>query len=141
MAKIEVDISSQELDAAVTEALGEWLLGVGTLGKTRAQQIIGEEITDRSGDLHSSIDFEVLRSPSGGISLELFSRDVPYAIYQHEGTGRYGPKKKDIRPTKGKFLMWKDPDTGQLVRARKVKGTPPKKFLSRAIDFALDRMT
>lgn len=140
MPKLVVKISEGDLDMELARALRVVLTKIGTTAKARAQQIIGEEITDRSGDLHASIGFDIGRA-AGGVQLELYSEGAePYALYQHEGTGIYGPKKRPIRPKNGPFLVWKDPDTNELIFAKEVKGTPAKKFLTRAIDFALKRV-
>lgn len=140
MPKLLVKISEHDLDADLARALRVVLTKIGTTSKARAQQIIGEEITDRSGKLHASIGFEI-NNGSGGIQLELFSEGAePYALFQHEGTGIYGPNKAPIKPKRGKFLVWKDADTGDLIFAKEVRGTPGKKFLTRAMDFALKRI-
>lgn len=52
---------------------------------------------------------------------------LPYARMLQEGTGIYGPKGTPIVPINGKFLVFTI--GGQLVFARSVKGTPPRRFV------------
>lgn len=137
--KIKVDITSGSVDQAVAKVVGKLLVKIGTTAKARAQQIIGEEIKDRSGKLKASTDFAIQRN-GNHIELHLDNSAGSYALYQHEGTGIYGPKKRPIRPKHGQFLVWTDPDTGEKIFAKEVRGTPGKKFLSRAADFAIKRV-
>jgi hypothetical protein len=118
--------------------LKQYLTRVGATAKARAQQIIGEEIVDRSGALKASNGFEV-RVRGGIVFLEFYNDAGEYALFQHEGTGIYGPKKRAIEAAPGKFFAWQDPDTGEWIYARRILGTPAKKFLTRAIDFALEQ--
>ncbi len=136
---IKIDISNGSVDKAVAKVVGKVLLKIGTTGKARAQQIIGEEIKDRSGRLKAGTDFKIVRV-GDHIELHLENSAGAYALYQHEGTGIYGPKKRPIRPVNGKFLVWTDPDTGETIFATEVRGTPGKKFLSRAASFAIKRV-
>lgn len=138
---VQVDLSGQSIDIQLAKILNEYFKDVGATAKARAQQIIGEEIKDRSGKLKSKVDFEI-RFPGGGKPpfLEFYNDAGQYAVYQHEGTGIYGPEKRPIRPVKAKLLTWVDPDTGQRVWAKEVRGTPGKKFIERAINFALNQV-
>lgn len=140
MPKMIINIPNGALDEELAAALRPILTRLGTTSKIRAQQIIGEEIKDRSGKLKSSISFE-LHKRGRTVELELFSEGAdPYALYQHEGTGIYGPKKRPIKPKRGPFLVWKDADTGELIFAKQVRGTPAKKFLTRGMEFAIKRV-
>lgn len=77
---------------------------------------------------------------------------LKHAIYQHEGTGIYGPTGQPIRPKKGKFLVFEPgrgtgplriggkhaaPGKRGLVFAREVKGVPPNPFLTDALRAAV----
>lgn len=137
--KIKIDITNDSLDAATAAIIGRQLLRVGAIAKARAQQIIGEEVKDRSGRLKSSIDFSLERE-HGEVVLFLESTAGNYALYQHEGTGIYGPKRRPIKPKRAQFLSWIDPDTGDRIFAKEVRGVPAKKFLSRAASFAVKRV-
>lgn len=116
----------------------EFCKRVGVLARTRAQQIIAEEMNDRSGKLRTRTNFEVKVS-GGNVLLEFYNDAGEYAGFQEYGTGIYGPKKKPITPKHGKLLTWIDPDTGKRVFARSVRGVPPKRFMHRAIEFAIDQ--
>lgn len=50
---------------------------------------------------------------------------IDHAFYHEVGTGLYGPKKHWIYPVRAKFLRWKDPDTGVVHFARRVRGVKP----------------
>jgi len=135
---VAVDISNRIVDDQLAGVLRGYFARVGATAKARAQQIIAEEVTDRSGKLISSTNFE-LHVEGGTVWLEFYNDAGEYALFQHEGTGIYGPNKRPIRPKKGKYLSWIDQDTGKRVFAKEVRGTPAKKFLTRAIDFALEK--
>ena len=111
---------------------------VGATARARAQQIIAEEMNDRSGKLRTRTNFEV-KVIGGNVLLEFYNDAGEYAGFQEYGTGIYGPKKKRIEPKNGKLLTWIDPDTGKRVFARSVRGVPPKRFMHRAIEFAVDQ--
>ena len=55
--------------------------------------------------------------------------NVPYAIYQEMGTGIYGPKGSPITPKRAKMLVFTT-KAGNLVFARSVRGSQPKKFMT-----------
>lgn len=70
--------------------------------------------------------------------------DVEHALYQHEGTGIYGPRHRVITPKRGKFLRFEvsgpvgprrpgDRGNSNVVYARYVRGTPPNPFLTSAL--------
>lgn len=140
MARLRVEIPDRSMDSKVSDAIRPALTRIGLTSKSRAQQIVGEELKDRSGKLKSSFDFDIIKGDRT-IELEIVSKGAdPYALYQHEGTGIYGPKRRPIKPKRGKFLVWKDPDSGRLIFAREVRGVPPKKFLTKAVDFAIKRV-
>lgn len=133
---ITVEIDRNALDIELAKVLKGFLANVGGTAKARAQQIIGEEVKDRSGDLKSHVDFE-LHIEGDKVYLEFFNDAGPHAVYQHEGTGIYGPKRTPIRPKTAALLSWIDPDTNKRVFAKEVRGTPAIKYLERAIEFAL----
>ena len=66
------------------------------------------------------------------------STDVDYAPYVESGTGLYGPKgrKYPIVPKHAEFLAWRDPRTGQWIRAKKVMhpGSPGQHMVAIACD-------
>ena len=135
---IKVDLSGGSVDIELARILRRFFSNVGATAKARAQQILTEEVTDRSGALKTKTDFDLVVR-GNEVYLEFYNDAGPHALYQHEGTGIYGPKGRPIRPKRAKLLSWIDPSTGQRVFAKEVRGTPAKKFLTRAIDFALDQ--
>jgi hypothetical protein len=52
-----------------------------------------------------------------------------YAIYVHEGTGLFGPRKDYIRPKTAKVLAFRK--NGKMIFAKKVAGQKPNKFVER----------
>lgn len=69
-----------------------------------------------------------------------------YALFVHEGTGIYGPRRTPIRPRNKPFLAWpainnsgkgnrryKGGKTAKYIYAKQVKGSPGKPFLTRAL--------
>jgi hypothetical protein len=68
---------------------------------------------------------------------------VHYALYVHDGTGLYGPKKTVIRPKNAKALVFKSKVYGAKrgkfagkVVVKSVKGMKPNPFLANALDSA-----
>lgn len=59
------------------------------------------------GDLARSVQGDVERygAPDGGY-LGYWGSDEPHAIWVHDGTGIYGPRRRPIRPTHGRFLVF-----------------------------------
>lgn len=136
---IQVDLSGQEIDKQLARIIQQYLSNVGATAKARAQQIIGQELTDRSGNLKSSIGFDI-HVQGDRVYLEFFSTS-PYAGFHEDGTGIYGPKKTPIRPKHKKLLSWVDPSTGKRIWAKEVRGSPAIHFLERAIKFAVEQET
>lgn len=95
-----------------------------------------------TGRLRSSITSEV--RIYGRVIYGRVGTRVRYARYVHNGTGIYGPRHAWIVPKKGKFLVFKPKGSvrrrnarGQFqsdkIFARRVRGTKPTYFLSRAL--------
>lgn len=137
---IKVEIPPGALDEQLAGILKGVCARIGATARTRAQQIINEEVNDRSGKLRTRTNFTVV-SNGGSVHLEFYNDAGPYAVFQEEGTGIYGPKKQPIRPKTAKLLSWVDPDTGERFFAKEVRGVPPKRFMHRAIEFAIDQET
>ena len=86
-----------------------------------------------------------LKQPTGALAQSIqtrlsFKRGRPgaivsatalYARYVHEGTGIYGPMKRQIEPVRAKALMFQV--DGRTVFARSVKGMKPRPFFTEAI--------
>lgn len=136
---IKVDIGPHgDVSVQLAGIIRQFLSRVGATARARAQQIIAEEMNDRSGKLRTRTNFEV-KARGGSVLLEFYNDAGEYAGFQEYGTGIYGPEKRPITPKRGKVLTWVDPDTGQRIFARAVRGVPPKRFMHRAIEFAIDQ--
>lgn len=92
-----------------------------------------------TGRLRASLAHELV-SQSGGLVARV-GTNVQYALYVHEGTGIYGPKRMPIRPKSRRALafQWKRapvPPNGKGGRHvyRSVKGSPPRPFLRQALN-------
>lgn len=55
-----------------------------------------------------------------------------HAIWVQQGTGIYGPRHTEIRPTTRRFLRWEDAG-GRVRFARKVRGMRGRPFLTDAL--------
>lgn len=76
--------------------------------------------------------------------------DVPYARFVHEGTGIYGPKRAFIYPKRGQYMVFESSGAfgpvrksgrrkgrGNVVFARRVRGSPPSPFLVQGLEAAM----
>lgn len=88
----------------------------------------------RSGRLAASISVKLVPRLSG-LAVEV-GTGLDYALYQHDGTGVYGPRHSPIRARRGKVLVF-TAGVGDKVFARSVRGARPTKFLERAIVAAI----
>lgn len=91
-----------------------------------------------SGLLRATLYSELV-TVNGQLRVRVGSR-LHYALYVHEGTGIYGPKKTRIFPKKAKALVWKSAVYGHKkgkfagkVTARSTKGMAGNKFLTAAL--------
>jgi hypothetical protein len=87
----------------------------------------------RSGDLAASVEADrIYDTPSGTTAVIVVSS--PYARFQNEGTGIYGPEGTPIVPKNGQFLVFPKKIGGGLVFTREVRGTEPTHFWERSIE-------
>jgi len=90
---------------------------------------------DRTGTLTKSMYSKVETDATGVHGIVGNSSEV--ALWQHEGTGLYGPKGQPfvVVPTEQKALMWEMPGTGEKIFSKKVinPGVKPDPFLARAV--------
>lgn len=86
-----------------------------------------------TGRLRSSINVR-LRPGIRGVVVEV-GTSLDYAMFQHDGTGVYGPRHRMIRPRRAKVMVfsWR----GRRVYAHEVRGAPGTKFLERALRSAV----
>jgi hypothetical protein len=59
--------------------------------------------------------------------------DTFYAVWQHEGTGIYGPHGTRIVPRRAQFLRFYWKKVGAVVAYRSVRGTPGTKYLIKGV--------
>lgn len=105
---------------------------------TDALAIRSRELAPQSsGNLRRSIQDEPARLVKPTRATGRVIALSPYAVYQHEGTGVYGPRGSRIRPRRSRALhfFWKK--VGALVFFRSVRGVRPTKFMVRAVDEVL----
>lgn len=97
------------------------------------------------GQLRASILLEM--DQENGAPVARVGTNVRYALFVHEGTGIYGPRKTSIVPKTKRFLRWpvknqsgrgrrryKAGKTQAYVYARSVKGVPARPFLTDALE-------
>lgn len=92
-----------------------------------------------SGDLRRSIQAEPARMKSPTVATGRVIALAPYAIYQHEGTGIYGPRGRRIYPHRSKALRFVWKKAGGVVFFRSVRGVKGTKFLTRATNEVLNQ--
>lgn len=126
---ITIKVDSRALQAAFNKApqkvvngLGEWVNRTAA----RTQRHARSEVPVRQGTLQNSIHI----INSGRLSA-VVKPTADYALYVHEGTGVYGPKKRRI-VAKGRALAFQV--DGQIVFRKSVKGQKPNKFMKRTYE-------
>jgi phage gpG-like protein len=96
------------------------------------------------GQLRSSLTMEM--DEERGLPVVRVGTNVKYAIWVHEGTGIYGPRKTPIRPVRARVLRWpvknntgsgrrryRGGATENYAYAKQVKGSPGRPFLTKAL--------
>lgn len=92
-----------------------------------------------TGYLRTSVNTQ-LGVDSDGLVVRVGSK-LKYALFVHEGTGIYGPKRRVIRPKAGKYLVFASKKSkvkkgkwkGKVV-VPYVKGIKPNRFLTTALN-------
>lgn len=112
------------------DGLRDRLLQHGVDLVDRAAPIVRDETraasSRRSGTLADSID--VVPATGGTLVTTTITAAAPYAQYQDEGTGIYGPTGARIFPTRAKVLVFDWPAAGGTVFARSIAGAPGRHF-------------
>lgn len=98
--------------------------------QARARQLAPRD----TGRLQASI-FTMTQRRGRKFTTYIYS-DLHYALFQHEGTGIYGPRGRMIVARPGKVFVFRSKQTGQLVFTTRVRGVKPTKFLERALPAA-----
>lgn len=104
----------------ITDALHQALLRIAE----RARDHVQSEAPYQTGDLRASHTVQDL-----GPNEVQMGTNWDYALFVHEGTGLYGPKKERIRPKKKKALYW--PGADHPVAS--VAGQRPNPWLERVL--------
>lgn len=87
-----------------------------------------------TGRLRSSIRTEPVRYQwSRGVRV---GTNVRYALLVHEGTGRYGPRRSDIRPRRARVLRFVPSGSTTAIYRPRVSGMRPNPFLRDALPAA-----
>ena len=97
---------------------------VGTAVQAAATQLAPVD----TGRLRQSGDTEVITKQDAAVARVAFS--ARHALWVHEGTGIYGPRRTPIVPRRARVLSWRDRRGGWRY-ARSVKGIRPRRFLTR----------
>jgi len=130
MAQVNLQINQAAVRALLIDPSG----GVARDLKRRGENVASlakKYAPVNTGRLRASINARLV-SYGGGIAV-LVGTNVNYAMYQHEGTGIYGPHGTPIVPRNAKFLRFVPKGGSTYVFARSVKGSPPTFFLRRAL--------
>lgn len=87
-----------------------------------------------NGRLKQSITTEM--SIENGAPVAKVGTNVEYALFVHEGTGIYGPRRIPIRPVRAKALRFKPKGSKEFIYRKRSAGSPPKRFLTDALPAA-----
>jgi len=121
-------------------AVYQTLFRTGNRVKQRAEVLAPVD----QGRLRTSIKLEM--DTENGVPIARVGTNVEYAIWVHEGTGIYGPRKTPIVPKNFRYLKWpvknqsgqgrrryKGGKTENFAYAKSVRGMKPRPFLTRAL--------
>ena len=123
--RITNDEALRRLARGVPAEMRRGMLRFVTYAEGRAMGIVPTV----SGNLRASITSGIEGEADGYLTAT-----APYAVFVHEGTGRYGPAGQDIVPKQAKALafFW----MGKQRFFRRVRGVKPRPFFTQAIEQA-----
>lgn len=142
MARVRIDVNSAAVQHLLSSPAGEVPRAINRYTRRTANGARSRAPVD-NGKLRASIGEDVTAVP--GRIVGRVSTPLDYGLYQHEGTGIYGPTGQPIRPKKsGGVLVFKPKGRGPmragqrggrggLVFAKEVKGVPPNPYLVDAL--------
>lgn len=130
MAQVFFQIDNAAVRAVLTNPRGDIAQDLLRRGRNVAN-LAKKFAPVNTGRLRESINAELV-SYAGNLAV-LVGTKVSYAMYQHEGTGIYGPHGTPIVPVRSKFLRFQPKGSLNFVYAREVRGAPPTFFLKRAL--------
>jgi hypothetical protein len=116
--------------------------------RIQARKVLAEALTESAAELQTRARRIHRFTPRGGqtdadgiaadidagrlLARVYLNTDV--AVYQHEGTGIYGPRHQKIVPRHARLLHWTDEVTGEEHFAKSVKGIKPDPYLYTAAE-------
>lgn len=130
MARVNLQINQNVVRALFTDPNGGVAEDLLRRGRNVAN-LAKKYAPVNTGRLRSSIEARLVRY-NGEVAV-LISTNVNYAMFQHEGTGIYGPHGTPIVPVQARFLRFRPKGSTMFVYARSVRGNPPTFFLRRAL--------
>ncbi|MGW5820087.1 hypothetical protein [Streptomyces noursei] len=111
--------------AEITGAMGI----IGRAVRTRAdiiRRVARAECGHETGHLAASINTDIDYCRPDGVKATI-GTSVPYAEYNHEGTGLWGPTGTYIVPRRAKYMVFEI--DGRTIYAKRVRGYPGTEFL------------
>jgi hypothetical protein len=130
--------TEQQIRGRIDPQVAKDLLRRGLKVESRAKRLIsgatGHPKRVDTGHLRSSIRTQ-LRSVHP-ITVVRVGTNVRYARWVHDGTGLYGPRRRLIRPRRGKVLVFTPRGSTQQVFTRYVRGMRRNEFLRDALSAA-----
>jgi len=133
MARVNLQINQNAIRALFTDPNGGVAEDLLRRGRNVAN-LARKYAPVNTGRLRASIDTRLVRY-NGEVAV-LVGTNVNYAMFQHEGTGIYGPHGTPIVPVNARFLRFRPKGSTMYVYARSVRGNPPTFFLRRALPAA-----
>lgn len=133
MAQVNLQINNAAVRALLTDPQGDIADDLLRRGNNVAS-LAKKYAPVNTGHLRASISAKLVKF--GGNLAVLVGTNVNYAMYQHEGTGIYGPHGTPIVPVRSKYLRFKPKGSSTFVYAKEVRGSMPTFFLKRALPAA-----
>lgn len=133
MARVNLQINNAAVRALLTDPTGgvaRDLLRRGNNVATLAKKYAPVN----TGRLRASIEAKLVKY-AGNLAV-IVGTNVSYAMFQHEGTGIYGPHGTPIVPVNSQYLRFRPKGSTEFVYAKSVKGSMPTFFLKRALPAA-----
>lgn len=133
MARVNIQINHAAVRALFTDphgAVADELLRRGNNVATLAKKYCPVN----TGHLRASISAKLVQF-NGQVAV-IVGTNVNYGMYQHEGTGIFGPYGTPIVPVNASYLRFRPKGSTEFVYAKEVRGTPPTFFLKRALPAA-----
>lgn len=133
MARVNLQINNAAVRALLTDPQGDIADDLLRRGHNVAN-LAKKYAPVNTGRLRASIDAKLVKF-AGNLAV-LVGTNVNYAMFQHEGTGIYGPRGRPIVPVRATYLRFKPSNSATFVYAKEVRGSMPTFFLKRALPAA-----